>query len=98
MKTHTVTDEHPTGDRFVHFIDWLNHKLVGALGPPALGPYDAVIKHLGEALCPVCDRPMLEHAIDHTAHNPILNCPVEHLTDAVQDEKLNELGMSKKLR
>ena len=88
----TGLDEHRTGDRFVHFIDWLNHKLVGSLGPPDLGPYDAVVERVGAALCPVCGRPMSEHAIDHSVHNPVLDCPVEHIPPAPHNEKLNELG------
>jgi hypothetical protein len=97
MNKETVLDEHRAGDKFVHFIDWLNHKLVGTLGPPNVGPYNAVVERVGEALCPVCDRPMLEHAIDHTASNPVLNCPVDHLPERAKEGKLNELGMPKHL-
>lgn len=97
MNKETGLDEHRAGDKFVHFIDWLNHKLVGTLGPPNLGPYTAVVERVGAALCPVCGRPMIEHAIDHSGSNAVLNCPVDHLPERVQDAKLNELGMPKHL-
>src|SRR5450830_892275 len=61
MEDNTGVDEHRAGGRFVHFVDWLNHKLVGVMGPPPLGPYDEVLKKVGEAVCPVCGRPMSEH-------------------------------------
>ncbi len=98
MKTQIAPDEHRAGDTFVHFIDWLNHKLVGTLGPATVGPYNAVVDHVGSAVCPICTRPMQEHSIDHSADNPLLNCPVEHAPEVVHGEKLNELGMPKQQR
>lgn len=96
MNKETGLGEHRTGDKFVHFIDWLNHKLVSAIGPPNLGPYNEVMVRVGEAVCPICDRPMAEHTIDHSTPNAVLNCPVEHTPEVVHDEKLNELGMPKR--
>ena len=42
MVDDTGVDEHHQ-DKFVHFIDWLNHKLVEKIGPAQIGPYDAVV-------------------------------------------------------
>lgn len=78
---------------YVGFIDWLNAKLLPVLGPPPAGPYDTVVKQVGDALCPVCGRPMSEHTIDHSTPNTILNCPVEHKPDPFDVEPVNELGM-----
>ena len=82
------------GDRFVHFIDWLNHRLVGVIGPPDLGPYDEVVKKVGDAVCPVCDKAMAEHTIDHSTSNAVLSCPAPHKPQAL-DEPVNEFGMPK---
>ena len=80
---------------YVRFLDWLNHKLFGVIGPPPVGPYDEVVKRVGDAVCPVCGRPMTEHTIDHSTPNAILNCPVEHRPEPAEDEPFNELGMPK---
>jgi hypothetical protein len=98
MNKQIGVDEHSAGERFAHFIDWLNHKLMPAIGPPDVGPYNAIVARVGEALCPVCDRPMAEHTIDHSISNAILNCPVEHKSVLVDEKKLNELGMPKRVR
>jgi hypothetical protein len=98
MKKETSLGERQTEDRFVHFIDWLNHKLMPAIGPPNVGPYNEVVGQMSEALCPICDRPMAEHTIDHSTLNAVLNCPVEHKPLLVDDEALNELGMPKHKR
>lgn len=90
--------EQGAGDRFVHFIDWLNRKLIPAIGPPNIGPYNEVLARVGEAICPICDRSMGEHTIDHSTSNAVLNCPAEHKPEVVHDETLNELGMPKKVR
>jgi len=81
---------------YLRFIDWLNHKLVGPLGPPPLGPYDEVVERVAAASCPVCDRPMSEHTIDHSQHNAVLHCPIGHERSGVRHERLNELGMPKR--
>jgi hypothetical protein len=78
---------------YVGFIDWLNGKLLPVLGPPPLGPYESVIKKVGEAVCPVCGRPMWEHVMDRSTPETILNCPIDHKPDPFDVEPLNELGM-----
>jgi hypothetical protein len=98
MKTRMAQDEHRAGDTFVHFIDWLNHRLVGTLGPATVGPYGDVVEHVGTAVCPVCERPMQEHTIDHSTSNAVLNCPTEHMVDVSHHDNLNELGMPKHRR
>jgi len=98
MEDNTGVDEHRAGGRFVHFVDWLNHKLVGVMGPPPLGPYDEVLKKVGEAVCPVCGRPMSEHTIDHSTPNTLLNCPAPHIPEPAHDEPINEFGMPKRDR
>jgi len=79
-------------DGLVHFIDWLNHKLMGPIGPPPLGPYDTVVRQIADATCPICGRPMREHSIDRSTPNAVIDCPGEHLP-VVDDHPLNELGM-----
>lgn len=98
MKKDTGVAERRTEGRFVHFIDWLNHGLMPAIGPPNVGPYNEVVAKMGEAVCPICDHPMAEHTIDHSTPNAVLNCPVEHQPQRVDDEVLNELGMPKHKR
>jgi len=90
------TEDHgpSVGERYVHFIDWLDSKLVRALGPAPLGPYDQVVKRVGEAVCPVCGKPMTEHTIDHSTPNAILNCPAEPKPEQA-DGPVNEFGMPK---
>jgi hypothetical protein len=95
MNEETGVDEHGAGDRYTRFLDWLNQKLFGVIGPPPVGPYDEVVKRVGDAVCPVCGRPMTEHTIDHSAPNAILNCPAEQKPEPVEDEPFNELGMPK---
>lgn len=93
----TPSDEHPSGHKgYVGFIDWLNRTLYPALGPPPAGPYGPVVKQVGEAICPVCGRPMSEHTIDHSTPNTILHCPAEHLPQPFSQEPVNELGMDKR--
>jgi len=93
---HTKDEGEESGlDSYVRFIDWLNEKLFPILGTPALGPYDAVVAKVADAVCPVCGRPMSEHFIDHSTPETILNCPVEHTPVPVDDAPLNELGMHK---
>lgn len=79
----------------MNLIDWLNEKVYRAAGPPALGPYDLVVEHVGSATCPVCGRPMSEHTIDHSTPNTILNCPIEPPEKPIDLSPLNELGMPK---
>ena len=92
----TGVSEHRAGDKFVRFIDWLNHKLVGVIGPPDLGPYDEVLKKVGDAVCPVCGKPMGEHTIDRSTPNTVLNCPAPHKPEPVHNEPINEFGMPKR--
>ena len=94
MKEDTGAHGHGLGGRYVHFVDWMNTKLVRAMGPPNLGPYDEVVTRIGEAVCPVCGRPMAEHNIDHSTPNAVLNCPAEHRPEP-PEEPVNEFGMSK---
>ncbi|WP_255560005.1 hypothetical protein [Salinibacterium sp. M195] len=87
-------EDETSGPRgYVGFIDWLNRKLFPVLGTPNLGPYDAVVDKVAEAVCPVCGQPMAEHFIDHSRPNTILHCPAEHLPRPVDDSPINELGM-----
>jgi hypothetical protein len=82
------------GELYVHFIEWLDSKLVRAMGPAPLGPYEQVVKRVGEAVCPVCGRPMTEHTIDHSTPNAILNCPTGPKSEPA-DGPVNEFGMPK---
>ena len=93
-------DEHGSGDNetsgrggYIGFIEWLNSKLLPVLGPPPAGPYETVLKQVGDAVCPVCGRSMSEHTIDHSKPNTILNCPVEHKPEPFDTQPVNELGM-----
>jgi len=93
---HTKGEDHASNPgRFVGFIDWLNRKLFPVLGTPQLGPYDPVVERVGEAVCPVCGRPMSEHFIDHSTRQTILHCPIEHTPLPVDNSPINELGMDK---
>ncbi|WP_241985862.1 MULTISPECIES: hypothetical protein [Cryobacterium] len=94
MKEDTGTHGHGLGARYVHFIEWMNGKLVRGMGPANLGPYNDVATRIGAAVCPVCGRPMAEHSIDHTTPNAILHCPAGH-KPAPPEEPVNEFGMSK---
>ncbi|MBH0097647.1 hypothetical protein I6E68_00670 [Salinibacterium sp. NSLL150] len=86
-------DETSAPGGYVGFIDWLNEKLFPILGTPDLGPYDAVVEKVADAVCPVCGRPISEHFIDHSTPNTILNCPIAHKPEPVDNSPLNELGM-----
>lgn len=90
-------DEDEGSDRegYVGFIDWLNRKLFPVFGPPPVGPYETVVKRVGEAVCPVCGMPMSEHTIDRSTPETILNCPAPHRPEPRDDEPVNELGMDK---
>ena len=91
---HTKDEGEESGlDGYVRFIDWLNHKLFPVLGIPDVGPYDAVVSKVADAVCPVCGRPMSEHYIDHSTPETLLDCPAEHLPEPVDNSPLNELGM-----
>ena len=94
-ETPQATETHPHGasERFVHFFDWLDEKLLPVFGPPPLGPYETVVKQIGEAMCPVCGSPVAEHFIDRTTDNAVLNCPTGHLPLVEHNEPLNEFGM-----
>ncbi|MBC7442995.1 MAG: hypothetical protein H7311_10850 [Ramlibacter sp.] len=90
-------EKHSDGHRpggYVRFIDWLDTKLRRPLGPPPVGPYDAVVRQVGEAVCPVCGRPMAEHTIDHSGPNAVLHCPAAPRSEP-PDDGVNELGMKK---
>jgi len=90
----TGSSGHGVGERYVHFIEWLDTKLVRAMGPAPVGPYNEVVKRVGEAVCPVCGRPMSEHTIDHSTPNAVLHCPAGHKSEP-QDGPVNEFGMAK---
>ncbi|HSP53931.1 MAG TPA: hypothetical protein VLO00_13635 [Cryobacterium sp.] len=94
MKEDTGAHGHGLGARYVHFVDWMNGKLVRAMGPANLGPYDEVVTRIGAAVCPVCGRPMTEHSIDHSTANAILHCPAGHKPEP-PGHPVNEFGMSK---
>lgn len=96
MEHDTGVEKHRTPGRYVHFIDWLNHRLMGPIGPPDLGPYDEVVKRVGDALCPVCAHPMAEHTIDHSTPNTVLNCPAPPIPERFDDAPINEFGMPKR--
>lgn len=97
MVDDTGVDEHHE-DKFVHFINWLNHALSPTMGPPDLGPYNDVAAQVGEAVCPICGRPMAEHTIDHSSANAVLHCPIPHPPQVFHDEPVNEFGMPKRVR
>ncbi|TFD82782.1 hypothetical protein [Cryobacterium fucosi] len=90
----TGTHGNGLGERYVRFINRLDRGLVRAMGPAPLGPYDQVEKRVGEAVCPVCGRPMFEHTIDHSTSNAILNCPAGHKPEPPAGP-VNEFGMPK---
>lgn len=77
-----------------HLFEWVEDRLRPAFESPAVGTYDAG-ESTGLATCPVCQRPMTEHTIEHSAHDTILNCPVAHpgAWDRDAFEPVNELGM-----
>ncbi|NEM90634.1 hypothetical protein [Galbitalea soli] len=92
MDKQNAVHDHRAADGYVHFIEWLDEKLYGVLGPPDIGPYNEVVAKVSDALCPVCGSAMSLHTIDHSTRNPILNCPTEH--HALPDEvAVNEFGM-----
>jgi hypothetical protein len=75
-------------------FDWVEDRLRPAFDSPSVGRYDAE-EATGLASCPVCQRPMTEHTIDHTGRDTILNCPVPHSGAWDRDafEPVNEYGM-----
>jgi hypothetical protein len=81
-----------TGRR--QLFTWVEDRLRPAFDSPAVGRYDAE-EATGLASCPVCQRPMTEHTIDHTGRDTILNCPVPHpgAWDRDAFEPVNEFGM-----
>lgn len=98
MNEHEVTQidgREPGRRRHIGFIDWLNRKLLPVMGPPPMGPYETVVKQIGEAVCPVCGQPMSGHTIDRSTLETILNCPREPRPQRRDDEPVNELGMDK---
>jgi hypothetical protein len=95
MDEDTGVKEHHEGHGLVRFVDWLNHKLVGKIGPPDLGPYGEVVRKVGDAVCPVCGEQMAEHTIDRSTPNTVLNCPAPHKPQPAHDEPINEYGMPK---
>jgi hypothetical protein len=93
MNEKTGGADHRSGQKYVRFIDWLNHKLVPVIGPPDLSPYGDVLDKISGAACPVCGHPMSEHTIDHSSPNTVLNCPVAHTPQPFDDKPINEFGM-----
>jgi hypothetical protein len=93
----SINGEDETSEQggYVGFIDWLNRILLPVLGPPPVGPYNAVVTRVGEAMCPVCGKPMSDHVIDRSSQETMLNCPVDHIVDPVDEAPLNELGMNR---
>ncbi len=84
------------GNAFVRLIDWMNEKLMASIGPPPLGPYDALVERVGEGVCPICGHPMGEHLIDHSTPNAVLHCPAPAIEKPESDAVLNEVGMPKR--
>jgi hypothetical protein len=81
-----------------HLFEWVEGKLRPAFDSPQPGTYDADTVAVGEQTlrgCPVCNRPMSEHTIDHSRSNTVLNCPVPHpgAWDRDAFEPVNEFGM-----
>ena len=93
-----AADETARGHRggYIGLIDWLNRRLMPAFGPPPIGPFEAVIRQVGDAVCPICRRPMAEHVIDHSAPDTLLICPADPLPSPFDRGPLNELGMPKR--
>ena len=81
---------------FVRVVDWVNQHLMGAFGPPPLGPYEDVVAAATGGVCPVCFHPMSEHIIDHSTPNAVLICPVDHPPEYQSFAPLNEVGMPKR--
>lgn len=81
---------------YVGLIDWLNRSLMPAFGPSVSPPTEGVVRQVGEAVCPVCGRPMAEHVIDHSTPETLLICPADPLPRPVDQSPLNELGMPKR--
>lgn len=92
-------------DAFARVFEWLNEKLMGPIGPPALGPYDGddepreheELRHAA-APCPVCGHPMGEHYIDHSKSNAVLHCPAPPIAKQESTADLNEVGMPRRSR
>ncbi len=96
MDERVVVKVHHQGHPFVRFVDWMNHRLVGSIGPPDLGPYGEEVQRVAGALCPVCGHPMADHTIDRSTPNTLLNCPAPHTPARADDEPINEYGMPKR--
>ena len=66
----------PKQRRFWRASDWLDGKLMPALGPPPLGPYsDTPTQDPLDATCPLCGSPMRDHEVEHDGHHSYLHCP-----------------------
>jgi hypothetical protein len=90
-------DKPPAGahrDGRRQLFEWVEDRLRPAFDSPAPGRYDAE-EATGLTTCPICERPMSEHTIEHSARDTVLTCPVPHPGNWDRDafEPVNEFGM-----
>lgn len=92
-----IAEQADRPDRLRHAAEWLDGKLVPRLGPAELGPYDEESEESlrSHDACPLCGHAMVEHTIDRSTANAVLNCPVQPEPAPESFEPLNEVGMVK---
>lgn len=58
---------------------WFNTNLIRFAGPASVGPYESTLppsaEERAERACPLCGKPMNQHAIDRTGPKPLMYCP-----------------------
>lgn len=69
---HKVRGHEPHPGRLSHATQWLDDKLVPALGPPPLGPYDVESPH--STLCPLCGEALITHRVERQDRHTYLHC------------------------
>ncbi|MCW4459435.1 hypothetical protein [Microbacterium sp. MPKO10] len=80
--------------RYDNFFRRVEDRLVPAMGPADVGPYEDDVHELRpEDSCPICDYAMSKHSIDRSTDNAVLICPVEARPVESDTSPLNELGM-----
>lgn len=62
-----------------HAAEWLDGKLVPALGPPPLGPYGAEPPH--STTCPLCGEALARHVTEKAEGHVFLHCPNGTVTE-----------------
>ena len=92
-----IKNTETTDGRLVRSAAWVDRKLTPVFGPPPVGPYadDADDSRVPTTTCPVCGHPMVEHRIDHSTPNAILECPapIDHNLEFNDHSPLDEFGM-----